>query len=117
MGNKEGLTDDPIANNIIYIVFAAYYTTVSVLTWIIKYFVKNHSVLPSFTAHDTMTSVLRLIVEYLVCCKAWKTLWFSARCLMVHVRTLAVVSRAAKMIVGYLFIYEAFFVVTHEKIL
>ena len=45
MGDKEGLTNEQIADNIIGIIFAARDTTASVLTWIVKYLAENPSVL------------------------------------------------------------------------
>ncbi|PSR89296.1 Abscisic acid 8'-hydroxylase [Actinidia chinensis var. chinensis] len=44
MGDKEGLTNEQIADNIIGVIFAARDTTASVLTWIVKYLVENPSV-------------------------------------------------------------------------
>ncbi|KAJ6711146.1 CYTOCHROME P450 26 [Salix purpurea] len=49
MGDKEGLTDDQIADNIIGVIFAARDTTASVLTWILKYLGENPSVLQAVT--------------------------------------------------------------------
>ncbi|XP_059443550.1 abscisic acid 8'-hydroxylase CYP707A2-like [Corylus avellana] len=49
MADKEGLTDDQIADNIIGVIFAARDTTASVLTWILKYLGENPSVLQAVT--------------------------------------------------------------------
>ncbi|KAH7519151.1 hypothetical protein FEM48_Zijuj08G0005300 [Ziziphus jujuba var. spinosa] len=49
MGDKEGLTDDQIADNIIGVIFAARDTTASVLTWIVKYLGENPNVLDAVT--------------------------------------------------------------------
>ncbi|GLT81028.1 hypothetical protein SLA2020_524360 [Shorea laevis] len=49
MGDKEGLTDEQIADNIIGVIFAARDTTASVLTWILKYIGENPSVLKAVT--------------------------------------------------------------------
>ncbi|XP_010056117.2 abscisic acid 8'-hydroxylase CYP707A2 [Eucalyptus grandis] len=49
MGDKEGLTDEQIADNIIGVIFAARDTTASVLTWIVKYLGENPSVLEAVT--------------------------------------------------------------------
>ncbi|KAF8412904.1 hypothetical protein HHK36_000876 [Tetracentron sinense] len=49
MGEKEGLTDEQIADNIIGVIFAARDTTASVLTWIVKYLGENPSVLQAVT--------------------------------------------------------------------
>ncbi|KDP23025.1 hypothetical protein JCGZ_01688 [Jatropha curcas] len=49
MGDKEGLTDEQIADNIIGVIFAARDTTASVLTWILKYLEENPSVLEAVT--------------------------------------------------------------------
>ncbi|KAJ4707595.1 Abscisic acid 8'-hydroxylase [Melia azedarach] len=49
MGDKEGLTDEQIADNIIGVIFAARDTTASVLTWILKYLGENPSVLQAVT--------------------------------------------------------------------
>lgn len=49
MGDKEGLTDQQIADNIIGVIFAARDTTASVLTWIFKYLTENPSVLQAVT--------------------------------------------------------------------
>ncbi|KAL8264001.1 hypothetical protein R6Q59_022131 [Mikania micrantha] len=49
MEDKEELTDEQIADNIIGVIFAARDTTASVLTWIIKYLAENPSVLRSVT--------------------------------------------------------------------
>ncbi|KAG8645525.1 abscisic acid 8'-hydroxylase CYP707A2-like [Manihot esculenta] len=58
MGDKEGLTDDQIADNIIGVIFAARDTTASVLTWILKYLGENPSVLQAVTEEqeDIVTS-------------------------------------------------------------
>ncbi|GFS46415.1 cytochrome P450, family 707, subfamily A, polypeptide 1 [Actinidia rufa] len=47
MSDKEGLTDEQVADNIIGVIFAARDTTASVLTWILKYLAENPSVLQS----------------------------------------------------------------------
>lgn len=49
MGDKEGLTDEQIADNVIGVIFAARDTTASVLTWILKYLGENPSVLQAVT--------------------------------------------------------------------
>ncbi|XP_062146343.1 abscisic acid 8'-hydroxylase CYP707A2-like [Alnus glutinosa] len=49
MGDKEGLTDEQIADNIIGVIFAARDTTASVLTWILKYLGENPTVLQAVT--------------------------------------------------------------------
>ncbi|OAY45663.1 abscisic acid 8'-hydroxylase CYP707A2 [Manihot esculenta] len=49
MGDKEGLSDEQIADNIIGVIFAARDTTASVLTWILKYLGENPSVLQAVT--------------------------------------------------------------------
>ncbi|KAI3692137.1 hypothetical protein L6452_31946 [Arctium lappa] len=49
MEEKEGLTDEQIADNIIGVIFAARDTTASVLTWIIKYLAENPTVLQVVT--------------------------------------------------------------------
>ncbi|XWS62280.1 hypothetical protein CRYUN_Cryun07bG0196700 [Craigia yunnanensis] len=57
MGDKEGLTDEQIADNIIGVIFAARDTTASVLTWIIKYLGENPSVLQAVT--DEQEAIMR----------------------------------------------------------
>ncbi|KAI0501110.1 hypothetical protein KFK09_019328 [Dendrobium nobile] len=49
MDEKESLTDEQIADNIIGVIFAARDTTASVLTWIIKYLAENPTVLQLVT--------------------------------------------------------------------
>ncbi|XP_038698603.1 abscisic acid 8'-hydroxylase CYP707A2-like [Tripterygium wilfordii] len=49
MDDKEDLTDQQIADNIIGVIFAARDTTASVLTWILKYLGENPSVLRAVT--------------------------------------------------------------------
>ncbi|XP_021744742.1 abscisic acid 8'-hydroxylase 1-like [Chenopodium quinoa] len=49
MGDKESLTDEQIADNVIGVIFAARDTTASVLTWILKYLADNSSVLQAVT--------------------------------------------------------------------
>ncbi|KAI8547177.1 hypothetical protein RHMOL_Rhmol07G0174800 [Rhododendron molle] len=49
MGDKEGLTDEQIVDNVIGVIFAARDTTASVLTWIVKYLAENPSVLQLVT--------------------------------------------------------------------
>ncbi|KAL8254425.1 hypothetical protein R6Q59_032646 [Mikania micrantha] len=49
MEQKEGLTDEQIADNIIGVIFAARDTTASVMTWIIKYLAEYPSVLQAVT--------------------------------------------------------------------
>ncbi|KAF4373461.1 hypothetical protein CsatB_015978 [Cannabis sativa] len=57
MGEKEGLTDEQIADNIIGVIFAARDTTASVLTWILKYLGENPSVLEAVT--EEQRSILK----------------------------------------------------------
>ena len=52
MGDKEALTDQQIADNIIGVIFAARDTTASVLTWIVKYLGENPSVLQAVTVRS-----------------------------------------------------------------
>ncbi|KAA0040184.1 abscisic acid 8'-hydroxylase 1 [Cucumis melo var. makuwa] len=52
MGEKEGLTDTQIADNVIGLIFAARDTTASVLTWILKYLGENPSILQAVTAEQ-----------------------------------------------------------------
>lgn len=59
MGDKEGLTDEQIADNVIGVIFAARDTTASVLTWIMKYLGENQSVLEAVTV-----SILSLSKSY-----------------------------------------------------
>ncbi|CAH9077603.1 unnamed protein product [Cuscuta europaea] len=49
MGDKESLSDDQIADNVIGVIFAARDTTASVLTWVIKYLAENPTVLQAVT--------------------------------------------------------------------
>ncbi|XP_040988056.1 abscisic acid 8'-hydroxylase CYP707A2-like [Juglans microcarpa x Juglans regia] len=49
MGEKEVLTDEQIADNIIGVIFAARDTTASILTWILKYLGENPRVLQAVT--------------------------------------------------------------------
>ncbi|VVB12459.1 unnamed protein product [Arabis nemorensis] len=49
MGDKEELTDEQIADNIIGVIFAARDTTASVMTWILKYLADNPNVLEAVT--------------------------------------------------------------------
>ncbi|KAK9077864.1 hypothetical protein SSX86_006202 [Deinandra increscens subsp. villosa] len=49
MEEKEELSDEQIADNIIGVIFAARDTTASVLTWILKYLAENPAVLQSVT--------------------------------------------------------------------
>ncbi|KAG2261949.1 hypothetical protein Bca52824_069028 [Brassica carinata] len=49
MEDKEGLTDEQIADNIIGVIFAARDTTASVLTWILKSLADNPTVLEAVT--------------------------------------------------------------------
>ncbi|XP_076929009.1 abscisic acid 8'-hydroxylase CYP707A2-like [Bidens hawaiensis] len=49
MEEKEGLSDEQIADNIIGVIFAARDTTASVITWIIKYLAENPNVLQAVT--------------------------------------------------------------------
>ncbi|XP_072961887.1 abscisic acid 8'-hydroxylase 1-like [Typha angustifolia] len=52
MEDKEALTDDQIADNIIGLFFAARDTTASVLTWIVKHLGENPSVLQAVTGEQ-----------------------------------------------------------------
>ena len=61
MGDKEGLTDEQIADNIIGVIFAARDTTASVLTWLLKYLGENPSVLEAVT--ENPSKVLVLVVK------------------------------------------------------
>lgn len=54
MEDREGLTDEQIADNIIGVIFAARDTTASVLTWILKYLGENPSVLQGVTEEQEM---------------------------------------------------------------
>ncbi|KAL9246085.1 hypothetical protein vseg_019664 [Gypsophila vaccaria] len=49
MGDKEGLTDEQIIDNVIGVIFAARDTTASVLTWVFKYLADHPSVLAAVT--------------------------------------------------------------------
>ncbi|KAF8051363.1 hypothetical protein N665_1739s0003 [Sinapis alba] len=49
MGEKEELSDEQIADNIIGVIFAARDTTASVMTWILKYLAENPNVLEAVT--------------------------------------------------------------------
>jgi (+)-abscisic acid 8'-hydroxylase len=49
MGDKEELTDEQIADNIIGVIFAARDTTASVMSWILKYLAENPNVLEAVT--------------------------------------------------------------------
>ncbi|CAF2025315.1 unnamed protein product [Brassica napus] len=49
MGDKEELSDEQIADNIIGVIFAARDTTASVMTWILKYLADNPNVLEAVT--------------------------------------------------------------------
>ncbi|CAN1143940.1 Abscisic acid 8'-hydroxylase CYP707A2 [Linum perenne] len=49
MEDKEGLTDEQIADNVIGVIFAARDTTASALTWVLKYLGQNPSVLQAVT--------------------------------------------------------------------
>ncbi|GMH09635.1 hypothetical protein Nepgr_011476 [Nepenthes gracilis] len=49
MGDKECLTDEQIADNVIGVIFAARDTTASVLTWILKFLAENPAVLQAVT--------------------------------------------------------------------
>ncbi|KAG2239705.1 hypothetical protein Bca4012_023601 [Brassica carinata] len=49
MGDKEELTDEQIADNIIGVIFAARDTTASVMTWILKFLAENPNVLEAVT--------------------------------------------------------------------
>ncbi|EOA16592.1 hypothetical protein CARUB_v10004758mg [Capsella rubella] len=49
MEDKEELTDEQIADNIIGVIFAARDTTASVMTWILKYLAENPNVLEAVT--------------------------------------------------------------------
>lgn len=57
MEDKEGLTDEQIADNIIGVIFAARDTTASVLTWILKYLGENPSVLQAVTVRISSLSL------------------------------------------------------------
>ncbi|XP_058103743.1 abscisic acid 8'-hydroxylase 1-like [Magnolia sinica] len=56
MAEKEGLTDEQIADNIIGVIFAARDTTASVLTWIVKYLGENPSFLQAVTEEQEAIS-------------------------------------------------------------
>ncbi|KAI7752978.1 hypothetical protein M8C21_026719 [Ambrosia artemisiifolia] len=58
MEDKEGLTDEQIADNMIGVIFAARDTTASVLTWIIKYLAENPTVLQSVTEEQEAIKTL-----------------------------------------------------------
>ncbi|KAH0851394.1 hypothetical protein HID58_094277 [Brassica napus] len=53
MGDKEELSDEQIADNIIGVIFAARDTTASVMTWILKYLAENPKVLEAVTEEQT----------------------------------------------------------------
>lgn len=69
MGDKEGLTDDQIADNIIGVIFAARDTTASVLTWIVKYLGENPNVLDAVTVRiqlPTPPSIMFILSSFLL---------------------------------------------------
>lgn len=61
MEEKEGLTDEQIADNIIGVIFAARDTTASVLTWIVKYLAENPTVLQAVTVRNLLFLVFSII--------------------------------------------------------
>ncbi|KAF5735134.1 Abscisic acid 8'-hydroxylase 1 [Tripterygium wilfordii] len=65
MGDKEDLTDQQIADNIIGVIFAARDTTASVLTWILKYLGENQSVLQAVTVRIPLSQFNYLDFLYL----------------------------------------------------
>ncbi|GJW70279.1 abscisic acid 8'-hydroxylase 1-like protein, partial [Tanacetum coccineum] len=78
MEDKEGLTDEQIADNIIGVIFAARDTTASVLTWIVKYLAENPSVLQAVTFASIYLSFREAVEDvefegYLIP-KGWKVL-------------------------------------------
>lgn len=66
MGDKEGLTDEQIADNIIGVIFAARDTTASVLTWILKYLGENPSVLQAVTVRNLQSSSIFLNIKQMI---------------------------------------------------
>ncbi|OVA18363.1 Cytochrome P450 [Macleaya cordata] len=54
MKEKEALTDEQIADNIIGVIFAARDTTASVLTWTLKYLAENPSILQAVTEEQEL---------------------------------------------------------------
>ncbi|KAA8538741.1 hypothetical protein F0562_028364 [Nyssa sinensis] len=62
MGNKETLTDEQIADNIIGVIFAARDTTASVLTWMVKYLAENQGVLQAVT--EEQEAIMRTKEEW-----------------------------------------------------
>lgn len=70
MGDKEGLTDEQIADNIIGVIFAARDTTASVLTWILKYLGENPSVLQAVTVRNS--NLTPITESEFHCRNSWK---------------------------------------------
>lgn len=66
MGDKEGLTDEQVADNIIGVIFAARDTTASVLTWILKYLAENPSVLQVVTVNPSVLQVFFLFLRKMI---------------------------------------------------
>lgn len=64
MGDKEGLTDEQIADNVIGVIFAARDTTASVLTWIFKYLGENPSVLEAVTVRIRFQATPNVYATY-----------------------------------------------------
>ncbi|CAN8274505.1 unnamed protein product [Cochlearia groenlandica] len=56
MGEKEELSDEQIADNVIGVIFAARDTTASVMTWILKYLADNPNVLKAVTEEQMVIS-------------------------------------------------------------
>lgn len=69
MGDKEGLTDEQIVDNVIGVIFAAHDTTASVLTWIVKYLAENPSVLQLVTVRIQFFTLMK--PQFVVQSQSW----------------------------------------------
>ncbi|CAK7357270.1 unnamed protein product [Dovyalis caffra] len=94
MGDKEGLADDQIADNIIGVIFAARDTTASVLTWILKYLGENPNVLQAVTEEQEaiMTSTEKCDEEKLLTWADTKKMPITSRVIQETLRVASILS-------------------------
>ncbi|KAI3756221.1 hypothetical protein L1987_56039 [Smallanthus sonchifolius] len=90
MEEKEDLTDEQIADNIIGVIFAARDTTASVLTWIIKYLAENPAVLQSLT--DEQEAIKRGQEDKILSWADTKKMPFTSRVIQETLRVASILS-------------------------
>ncbi|KAL2902143.1 Abscisic acid 8'-hydroxylase 3 [Bienertia sinuspersici] len=92
MGDKQGLTDQQIADNVIGVIFAARDTTASVLTWIIKYLADHPSILDAEEQEAIIKEKEESGEEKVLCWADTKKMPFTTKVILETLRVASILS-------------------------